>query len=98
MTPKEIEIEVAEAIKREQRENDREMRLLKLLDNHFAIAHTITHNANFKRSAKMSDYTMLADDKKQISAEAFALDAKLRAEAMERIREKRRKQILTGDT
>jgi hypothetical protein len=46
----------------------------------------------------MSDYTMLADDKKQISAEAFALDAKLRAEAMERIREKRRKQILTGDT
>lgn len=94
LTPAELEIELEEATRRENRENERENRLLKFLDIHFALQHTITHNANFKRSAKVSDYKIIEESKPAFSPEILAIDAKLRAEAQRRVDEKRRNKIL----
>jgi hypothetical protein len=94
LTPAELEIELEEATRREQRENDKENRLLKFLDIHFALQHTITHNANFKRSAKVSDYRIIEESQPTFSPEILAIDAKLRADAQKRVEQKRRNKIL----
>ena len=95
MTPLELEYELQEAEHRESRENQRYESLLKLLDTHFALSHTITHNANFKRSAQVSDYKLMQEQKQKISTQAISLDAKLKADAIARIN-KRRRQAITG--
>lgn len=89
LTPRELQAELKAATKRDERENAREDRLLKLLDMHFATAHTIAHNAHFRRSAQFDDYRLLSEAKQHFTPQQLAIDAKLRADAQARIRAKR---------
>lgn len=90
LTPREIdiELEVSEEIRR-RRDGEADF-LLRLLDAHMSTLETITYNASYKRPMKVEDFKLLREKKKEFPPELVALDAKLRAQAQERIRQKRK--------
>lgn len=90
-----MEAELKAAQRREERDRERDENLLKLLDMHFATAHTIAHNAHFRRSAQFDDYRLLSEAKQHFTPQQLAIDAKLRADAQARIRARKLKILET---
>lgn len=91
LTPREIEIEL-EAVREKAREeaSEEEFRL-RLFDAHMATLEMLVHNANFKRALKVSDFKLLRDKKRvNVSEETLAFDARIRAEAQAKLREKQK--------
>ena len=93
LTPRELKAELKAADRRDAITRERFDALIKLLDSHFALAHTLVHNANFKRRAKPEDYKLLAEPRAKPTNRQLAIDAKLRAQARERIAAQRRAQF-----
>ena len=88
-----MEAELKAAQRREERDQERNENLLKLLDMHFATAHTIAHNTHFRRLARFEDYRLLTEAQKHFTAKQLAIDAKLRADAQARIRARKLKNL-----
>lgn len=88
-----MEAELKAAQRREERDQERNENLLKLLDMHFATAHTIAHNTHFRRLARFEDYRLLTEAQKHFTAQQLAMDAKLRADAQARIRARKLKNL-----
>lgn len=90
-----MEAELKAAQRREERDRERDENLLKLLDMHFATAHTIAHNTHFRRLARFEDYRLLTEAQKHFTPQQLAIDAKLRADAQARIRARKLKILET---
>ena len=90
LTPREIEIELETAAEIRKARDAEENFRLRLFDAHMAALEMLVHNANYRRPLKTEDFKLLQETKPKLSPEVVALDAKLRAEAQERIRKKRR--------
>ena len=89
LTPREIEIELEIAAEIRRRQEAGEDFRLRLFDAHMAALEMLVHNANYRRPLKTEDFKLLRDTKPKLSPEVVAFDAKLRAEAQERVRRKR---------
>lgn len=89
LTPREIEIELETAAEIRRRQEAGEDFRLRLFDAHMAALEMLVHNANYRRPLKTEDFKLLRDTKPKLSPEVVAFDAKLRAEAQERLRRKR---------
>ena len=92
LTPRELKAELAAAAEIEKRKSaERELKL-KLFDTHLATLEMLTYNANFKGGLKISNFEILKktinDEKPKISEEVLAFDAKLRAKAQAKFRQK----------
>ncbi len=90
LTPQEAALELEEASRRRKSDSENFDLLLRLLDGHLATIEMLLNNAHFKRALKVSDFKMIEDERNApLPAHVLAIDAKLRAEAQERIRRKR---------
>lgn len=98
MTPLELKAELEEAKKDDERKFNKYHDLLKIIDTHFALAHTMQHNLHSRRSAKIDDYKMLSSEQRQtkFTPEQLAIDAKLRAEARARLAKRQREALKNG--
>lgn len=65
----------------------------KLFDAHMATLEMLVHNANFRRPLKVADFKLIGEQKAVFPASMLAIDAKLRAQAQERIRAKRAQNV-----
>ena len=88
LTPAEIEAETKVAEERRESERGERELLARIIDTHFATVELLLHNANFKHPAKLSDFKLLRDPKRDISPQLLAFDAKLRAESQARLASK----------
>ena len=91
LTPREIDIELEVFRERERDRAQEEEFKIRLFDAHMATLEMLVHNANFKRALKVSDFKLLRDKKRaNVSEETLAFDARLRAEAQAKLREKKK--------
>ena len=90
LTPREIEIELETAAEIRKARDAEENFRLRLFDAHMAALEMLVHNANYRRPLKTENFRLLRDAKPKLSPEVAAFDAKLRAEAQERVRFKRK--------
>lgn len=91
LTPREIEIELEVAREKAREDAAEEEFKIRLFDAHMATLEMLVHNANFKRALKISDFKFLRDKKRaNVSEEVLAFDARIRAEAQAKLREKQK--------
>lgn len=91
LTPREIDIELEVFRERERDRAQEEEFKIRLFDAHMATLEMLVHNANFKRALKVSDFKLLQDRKRaNVSEEVLAFDARIRAEAQAKLREKKK--------
>lgn len=97
LTQAEIEAELEEAKKNDERKNERDEKILKFLDIHFSLLSSIIYNSHSRHSVRMEDFRLIENENRKFTTEQIALDAQLRAKAKENLAKKRRKRMLNGN-
>ena len=97
LTQSEIEAELEEAKKNDERKNEQYEKILKFLDIHFSLLSSIIYNSHYKHSVSVEEFRLLENEKQKFTTEQIALDAQLRAKAKENLAKKRRKRVLNGN-